>query len=146
MNLLLRVLAAAGLAVDGYVHFDLATTYDAVGSTLTQGTLFRVQAGAAVLAALLILLIRRTPIGRIWVYAVVFLVAASALVPVLLYTYVDVGSLGPLPNMYEPAWYPDKTLSAIGEAVAIVAAGSLLALTLRSRSASPTSTATGKGR
>jgi hypothetical protein len=32
----------------------------------------------------------------------------------LLYTYVDVGSLGPLPNMYEPTWaLPGKRASAV---------------------------------
>lgn len=135
VNLLLRVLAAAGLAVDAYVHLDLAADYDAVGSTITQGALFRVQGVIAALAAVLIL-----SMGRSWVYQVVFLIAASALGAVVQSAYVDLGSLGPLPNMYEPVWYPDKTLSAIGEGVAAVAALGLFALTLlRSRRLSPAS-------
>jgi plastocyanin len=128
----LRVVAAAGLAIDAYVHFDLAADYDLVGSAITQGTLFRVQGVVAALAALVILLI-----GNTRVYQAVFLVAVSALVPVVLYTYVDVGALGPLPDMYEPVWYADKTISAIGEAVAALAAAGLLALTRRPRNSTP---------
>jgi hypothetical protein len=44
---------------------------------------------------------------------------------VYLYTYVDVGRLGPLPDMYEPTWaLPGKRLSAGAE---IAAAGTALA-------------------
>ena len=39
----------------------------------------------------------------------------------LLYRYVDVGSLGPLPDMYENTWQvPGKLLSAYAEAAAVV--------------------------
>lgn len=137
MPLLLCVLAAAGLVVDGYVHFNLAAGFDAVGSTITQGALFRVQAVLAMLAALLILLM-----GRAWVYLGVFLIAASALGAVVQSVYIDIGSFGPLPNMYEPVWYPDKTYSAIGEGVAAVVAFVLLALTLRLRVPAPASIST----
>jgi hypothetical protein len=42
----------------------------------------------------------------------------------VLYTYVNVGSLAGLPNMYEPSWGPPgKALSAIAEGT-----GALLAL------------------
>ena len=51
-------------------------------------------------------------------------VAASALAAVLLYRYVDVGALGPLPDMYENTWQvPGKLLSAYAEAAAIGLAG-----------------------
>jgi hypothetical protein len=40
---------------------------------------------------------------------------------VLLYRYVDVGAIGPVPNMYEPVWFTLKTRSAVAEgAVAVV--------------------------
>jgi len=39
-----------------------------------------------------------------------------------------VGAVGPLPNMYEPLSYPEKTDSLIAEAVAALAALALLAL------------------
>ena len=128
---LLRLLTAAGLAVDAYVHADLATTYDPVVRTIGQGDLFRVEAGAAALAALLLVLFGTRPL--VWGYAL--LVAAAGLAAVLLYQYVDVGPLGPLPDMYEPLWYPEKTASAFAEAAATLtaAAGLLLALLRRAR-------------
>jgi hypothetical protein len=49
-----------------------------------------------------------------------------------LYRHVDVGTLGPLPNMYEPAWFPEKTAAAIAEAAGLIAAlAGLLVLVLR---------------
>ena len=41
---------------------------------------------------------------------------------VLLYRYVDVPPLGPLPAMYEPLWFPAKTATAIAEALATLTA------------------------
>jgi hypothetical protein len=115
--LALRVLTAAGLAVDAYIHADLAELYDPVRHSISQGTLFRIEAGAAAFAALLIVVT-----GHRVAWAVAFLVAASGLGAILLYRYVDVGTLGPLPNMYEPIWFPKKTVSAVAEAVATAAA------------------------
>ncbi|MBD0694843.1 hypothetical protein BG452_17830 [Streptomyces sp. CBMA123] len=119
--MLLRLAAAAGLAVDAAVHARLAERYDAVGDTLSQGTLFRAEAAAASLAVLLVLLLRRRT-GDLFGW----LVAASGLGALLLYRYVDVGPLGPLPNMYEPFWFADKTLAAWAEGVALVALTVLL--------------------
>lgn len=122
--LLLRLVTAAGLAVDAYVHADLASRYDGITATISQGTLFRIEAGAASLAALLVLVI-----GRRATFALAALVAVSAFGAIMLYKYVNVGTLGPLPNMYEPVWYTEKTVSAIAEAVAtLAAAGALLRL------------------
>lgn len=118
----LRLLAAAGLAVDAYVHTDLASRFD-TGGTLSESKLFLIQASLAAAAALG-LVVR----GRRLEAAFGFLVAAAALGAVLLYRYVDVGRLGPLPDMYDPAWYTEKTISAIAEAVAIVACAALLLL------------------
>jgi hypothetical protein len=109
------------LACDAYTHLDLAGNFDANIAVVSQGMLFRAQAVLAGLTTLLILLTRRTA-----VVIFVGLVASSALGAVLLYRYVDLGVLGPLPDMYEPVWYPEKTVSAIAEAVAVVAAGALL--------------------
>ena len=125
--LVLRLITAAGLALDGYVHFDLAAQYDSTLGGITQGLLFRIEASAAILAALLVLASARRAF-----HVFPFLVAVSALGAVLLYRYVDVGTLGPLPNMYDPAWYPEKTLSAIAEAVATVGTA-LLVLAPRRR-------------
>ncbi|MFE7332463.1 hypothetical protein ACFU8W_48025 [Streptomyces sp. NPDC057565] len=115
-RVLLQVVTAAALAVNAYVHADLAAPYDAVGRQISQGTLFRLEAAVASLAALLVLLLgRRRPV---WAFA--FLVSVSALGAVLLYGNVNVGALGPLPNMYEPFWGPKRTASAIAEAVGAV--------------------------
>jgi hypothetical protein len=128
-----RVLAAATaalLAIDAYVHLRDAGLYD--GNTtaiLSQGTLFRVQAAVAVVVALMLVLRRSTV-----VWAIAVLVAASAAGAVLLYTAVDVGPLGPLPNMYEPTWaLPGKGASAAAEAAATVFALTGLGLALGTR-------------
>jgi hypothetical protein len=127
--LVLRLIAAAGLAVDAYVHADLASAYDGIQATISQGTLFRIEAGAASLAALLVL-----ATGRRATFALAALVAASALGAIMLYRYVDVGALGPLPNMYEPVWFAEKITAAIAEAVALIAAiGALTWETIRRR-------------
>lgn len=114
---LLRALTAAGLAADAYVHADLASTYDPVRQNVSQGDLFRLDAAATSLAALVLMLsARRTA----WAFAL--LVAVGSLGALLLYRYVDVGTLGPLPNMYEPIWFPEKNAAAIAGAAATVLA------------------------
>jgi hypothetical protein len=42
---------------------------------------------------------------------IAFLVSAGDFAAVLVYQYVNLGAIGPLPNMYDPAQYPEKTLS-----------------------------------
>lgn len=116
-----RSVAFIGLGYDAYAHFDLAAGFDANTALISQGMLFRFDGVFAALAALAVLLIRR-PASALFA----LLVAGGALSAVLFYTYVDLGALGPLPNMYEPIWYLEKTLSAIAEAATVVAAGSLL--------------------
>ena len=126
----LRVVTAAALAVDSYVHADLADRYDPNSdASISQGDLFRIEAAVSALAAFVIVLVATRVT---WTF--VFAVAASALGAVLLYRYHDVGTLGPLPNMYEPSWYQEKSLTAIAEAVATAAAAlgySTTALRLR---------------
>ena len=114
---MLRVVAATGLAVDAYVHADLAPAYAGPGGVVGQQGLFLVEAGIAVAAALLVL-----TRGRPAVYLAAALVAASALTAVIASRYVDLGPIGPLPDLYEPVWYPEKVVAAAAEAVALVAA------------------------
>jgi hypothetical protein len=115
----LILIVVVGLAVDAFVHVDLASDFANVKtSTLSQADLFRVEAVAAVVAALA-LLVRP---GR-YTAAFAFLVAASGTVAVILYRYVDVGGFGPIPNMYDPYWAPaGKTISVFAEAAAAVVA------------------------
>ena len=130
---LLRLSTAAALAIDAYVHADLAGLYDLNQgrAAISQGDLFRVEAGVSAFAALAVIL---TAWRLTWTVA--FLVAASALGGLLLYRYYDPGTLGPLPDMYEPSWYPEKTLAAAAEAAAVIttALGLLLAGGRRQRS------------
>jgi glucan phosphoethanolaminetransferase (alkaline phosphatase superfamily) len=127
VRIALIIVVVAGLAVDAYVHFDLASDYDPVKTdTLSQGDLFRAQAVVSVLAALL-LIVR----PRRWTAAVAAVVAGSALAAVLVYRYVDIGKIGPIPSMYEPSWYTEKTITTIAEAAAFVAAVALLFLPWR---------------
>ena len=80
---------------------------------LGEGNLFYLEAAAAILVALYVLLR-----GSELAYLAALLVAGSALTAVLLYRYVDVPALGPIPAMYEPVWFFEKTLSAVAEAAA----------------------------
>lgn len=129
VRLLLRLAAALGLAIDAGVHANLAPRYDAVSASISQGTLFRIEAGAAALAVVLVLLWRRRP-GDVFA----LLTAAAGIAALLVYRYVDVGKLGPLPNMYEPVWFSDKVWALIGQALAVLA---LLPLLLHRREARP---------
>lgn len=116
-----NVVVAAGLGVDAYVHWHLAPGFDGVKGTaspqISQGQLFRVEAALALIAMLLVLLTRHR-----FAAMVAFLIAAGSLGAVLLFAYVDVGGWGPLPKMYDPFWYPEKTISAVAEAVAALGA------------------------
>jgi hypothetical protein len=112
----LRIATAAALGIDAVVHWQNASAYDAVTGIVSQGELFRAEAALAVVVGLGVL-VRPRPSS--WLAAL--LVAASALGAVLLYRYVDVGVLGPLPDMYENTWQvPGKLLSAYAEAAAVV--------------------------
>ena len=127
----LRWVAAAALAVDAFVHADLAGRYALNQSGgLSQGQLFQIQAGVAAFAALLILLFA----NRV-VWAFVFVVSVSALAAVMISTSYDIGAIGPIPDMYEPIWYGEKVLTAVAEAVAagISAVGFVAAPWLRRR-------------
>lgn len=121
--------AVVGLAVDAWTHLDLAHNYVYNRTaTVSQGTLFRVEAVAAIVVAVL-LVVRQ----NVWTALAAVAVAGGGLALLVLYRYVDVGVIGPLPNMYEPIWYPEKNWSAAGEAVATAAGLGLLALSLQRR-------------
>lgn len=130
----LAVVTAVLLAVDAYVHLNDASQYDSFkSSVMSEGTLFRIQGVVAIVVAVAVLIWPRV---LTWVLAL--LVSGSAAVAVVLYTYVNVGPLGPLPNLYENTWSPPgKVVSAVAEtAAALVAiAGLVLALRMRRRSA-----------
>jgi hypothetical protein len=115
----LRVFGAGTLAVSAYVHLHLAHVYRPLGGTITQGDLFYVQGSLAAAVALWVLVT-----GHRLAWLMVALVGAASFAAVMVYRYVNVGAIGPIPNMYEPTWLPspDKALSAVAEAVAVVVA------------------------
>jgi hypothetical protein len=122
VKIALIVIAVAGLTIDAYVHFNLASNYELIKtSTLSQADLFRIEGAVAVVAALL-LVIR----PRRYTAAIAAVVAGSALLVLLLYRYNDIGQLGPIPSMYEPIWFTKKTVAAFAEAAALIAAVLLL--------------------
>lgn len=125
----LRLLTVAALAVDVYVHASLASTFDPIKATFSQGQLFRVEAAAAAVAGVLIL----AWANRVtWLFALLVLVGGLA--AVLFYALVDPGQLGPLPDMYDPSWTPAKTVSAVAEALGALFAGIGLRRALRASS------------
>ena len=120
----LMAVVIAGLAIDAYVHLHLASAFDGIRtSSISQGDLFRVEAGLAIVAAVALALRPRR-----YTAAFAFLVAAGGVFAVLLYQYVNVGKIGPLPNMYDPFWSTEKALSLIGEAAAALSALWLVAV------------------
>jgi hypothetical protein len=128
-----RVLAvgvAVALAVDAYVHATSSGFYDpARGGLITEGNLFRAE--ALVSGALAVLLVLRR--SR-WPLAAALLVAASALAAVVVYRYIDVGAIGPIPNLYEPTWQvPGKLPSAYAEGLAVLLSAIGVAQRRRSR-------------
>ena len=127
MNVIARwgliVITVVGLAIDAYVHLKIAHNYKFnKTSTISEESLFRIEAALAIVAALLVIVWRSR-----WAAAFALAVAGGGLVLLVLYRYVDVGKVGPIPSMYEPTWeIEDKKLAVAGEAIAIV--GSLVLL------------------
>ena len=114
----LRLLAATALVVDAVLHLQLARLYNlAAPGGIGEGNLFRLESAAAVLAAALVLGYG----GRV-AYGLAFLVAASATAVALLYRYVDVPAVGPIPAMYEPVWFTKKVVATAAEALATLTA------------------------
>jgi hypothetical protein len=114
----LTIVVVVGLALDAFVHYHYASAFASnKTSTLSETELFRVEATAAIIAAVaLIVRPRRYTAGF------AFLVGLVGVVAVVLYRYVNVGKIGPIPNMYDPFWGPGalKVLSLIGEGAAAV--------------------------
>jgi hypothetical protein len=117
-DLMLRMVVAAGLGVDAYVHVHLAHGYQlAAPGGIGGGTLFRLEAAAAVVAGLFVL-----ALGTRAAFAAAAAVGLLGVVAVVLYRYVDVPALGPFPSMYEPIWYAEKTASAVAEGLTALVA------------------------
>lgn len=130
-DLVLRVAVSAALLVSAVVHLRLAGGYAlAFPGGLGGGTMFRLEAVAA-LAAVVPVLWWGGARGHL--PALVVLTAAFA--AVVLYRYVPVPSIGPVPSMYEPVWYAEKTLAAIaaGAGAVLAAVGATTMASSRAR-------------
>jgi hypothetical protein len=113
----LRGVVALGLLIDAYVHLKLAGDYDVVRAAVSEGDLFRVEAIVSVALAALVLLSGR----RFWLVLAVA-VTASAVGALLANTYLHIGAIGPLPDMYEPTWFGEKRFALAAESIALAAA------------------------
>lgn len=140
MQVALIVVVVVGLAIDAWVHLDLASAFkNNKTSTLNEAELFRAEAIGAIVAALA-LAVR----PRRWTAALAFVVAGGGAALVVLYRYVNVGSFGPIPNLYDPFWAPaGKTLSVWGEAIAALAALALFVMLHAQIRQAPSSAAAG---
>ena len=119
----LALVIAAGLAIDAFTHLDLAHNYafNSTGS-VNEGVLFQIEGISAIVVAALVLL---RP--NLWTGLLAVALSGGGAAVLLIYRYVNVGKLGPLPNMYEPIWFHEKTESLIGELVAFAASLVLVA-------------------
>src|SRR4051794_41985034 len=110
-RLVLRVIAATCLGISAYVHLHLAHRYGFPG-TISGETIFRVQGVVAATIAVLLLVT-----GNKWVWVAAALVGLASFAAVMLYPYVNVGAIGPLPQMYDSTWgpSPEKVLSPVPE-------------------------------
>jgi hypothetical protein len=126
----LLVATAAVLVFDAIVHLRDAHLYGTgPPGELSKGTLFSLEAVVALLVAA-VLVLRPRPVT--WALAV--LVAGSAATAVLLSRYVDIGAIGPVPDLYEPSWgVPGKLPSAVAELVGTGLALTGLAVSIRNR-------------
>lgn len=121
-------LLAVALLVNAVIHLRLAAPFDAVtGTFVSQGDLFRIQAGVNLLAIALVVIARRR-----WADALALVIAAggAALIVVTALVPLDLSTIG-LPVLFEPAYYPDKTMALVAQLVAVGAATALLLLRRR---------------
>lgn len=118
------------LLVDGYVHLNDASQYTQfTGPTFSEGTLFRIQAIVAIIVAILVAVW-----PRLWTAIVALVIAGSAAIAATVYTYVNLGSIWPLPNLYENTWHePGKILATICEGVAALIAIYLIVASVQAR-------------
>ena len=122
LELLGRVVVGVALLAAGWVHLDLASTYEGIGDRLTVGDLFRLQGVVAVVLGLAVVVLRRR-----WVLLAATLVGLGSALATTLSVYIRVPPLGPFPELYEPVWYDEKLVAAVTAGVAGVVGSVLLA-------------------
>lgn len=126
----IAAVTAIALGVNVWVHLNLAVPFDGNrGALLGQGSLFRIESAADVLAAVAIVVL-----PRLTTAASAAIVAAGGAAVLVLTTFVplDGTPLG-LPLIFEPAWYPDKVLALVAQLVALAGAALVARRLLRRR-------------
>ncbi len=113
LPLLLRLVVVAALGVVSYVHAVLAPTYRFVGTQVTLGDLFWVQAALVGLVALW-LLVRPGPLA----WAAAAAAGLGSFLAVVGTVYVALPAIGPLQAVFEPVWFREKVLAAVAAGVA----------------------------
>lgn len=114
----LLALAGASLAVSAYVHLHLAKSY-AYPGTISGTQLFVAQGVVAlVVAAVLVVTDSR------WAWLAAAVVGLASFAAVMSSRYLDIGAIGPFPDMRDATWHPtpDKPLSAAVEALVVLLA------------------------
>jgi hypothetical protein len=112
----LLVLTAASLAISAYVHLHLAKSY-AYPATITGTQLFVTQGVIAlVVTAVLVVTDNR------WAWVAAAVVGLASFAAVMSSRYLDIGAVGPFPDMRDTTWHPtpDKPLSAAVEALVVL--------------------------
>lgn len=118
LHLVIRVLLAAALAADAIVHIHLAPGYQLANpGGIGQGNVFYIESGLAILVGLWVLFRGSRP-----AYFVALVVTASAALAAVASVYVGLPAFGPIPALYEPIWFFEKTVSALAEGAGAVLA------------------------
>ena len=116
-------ITAVGLALDAWMHLRAAHGYDHVGTTITEGTLFRIEAVVALLV--MVALLVRPSRATAGLAAVVTVAGTFALV----FTYlVPLGAVGPIPDMYEHVLYLEKVVALVAMSIAAVSSVTLVVI------------------
>jgi hypothetical protein len=126
LSLVLATLTAACLGVSGFIHLDLADSFSHNPSgTIKEDVIFRIQGVGVIVVALLVLTAAVFLKGKLsgLIFLVAALTMAGSVAAVLITRYYDPGTFLFLPDMYEPLWYTEKTVSLLVEAL-----GTLFAL------------------
>ena len=126
-------IAAVGLVINAVIHWTLAAPYDAITGTLIgQGDLFRIQAVVNIVVAIVLVVSLR--FRRVAFLAALAAAAVAAgglgLVVITAVVPLDLTAIG-LPYLFEPIWFADKTISAVAQGIALIAAGLAAALSFR---------------
>jgi hypothetical protein len=121
-----RLITVAGLGIDAYVHLDLVSIYSEAEAPISEGPCSGPRRCWPVHGA------RADRSARRLSFLLGFAVSATALTLMPVSRYVDLGSLDPFPDLYDPVWFAEKLWAAFGEAAeGIASLAGILLLSIR---------------